>query len=88
MRLAQLDPGPPHEKHSTRQLSRTEDAQPLQWQDITYQREAAERLHLPFSILSDAPIRYLKAVADHGKLLPRQRAALPIDSGGVPSRGP
>ena len=34
------------------------------------------------------PIRCLKAVADHGKLLPRRlRAALPIDPGGVPSRG-
>jgi len=34
----------------------------LSTQDIPYQREAAERLHLPFAILSDADLKFTRAM--------------------------
>jgi len=34
----------------------------LSTQDNDYQREAAERLHLPFPILSDAELKFTKAL--------------------------
>ena len=57
----------------------------LSTQDTSYQSEAAERLHLPFPILSDAALRLTTALklpvmlVDGGTLL--QRMALIIDDG-------
>ena len=34
----------------------------LSTQDSEYQREAAERLHLPFAVLSDADLKFAKAL--------------------------
>ena len=35
----------------------------LSTQDADYQREAAERLHLPFALLSDADLKLTQALA-------------------------
>ena len=57
----------------------------LSTQDINYQREAAERLHLPFPLLSDAALRLTTGLklpvmlADGATLL--KRMALIIDDG-------
>ena len=57
----------------------------LSTQDMTYQSEAAERLHLPFPILSDAALRLttalrLPVMLVHGDTL-LKRMALIIDNG-------
>jgi peroxiredoxin len=54
-------------------------------QDTAYQREAAERLHLPFAILSDADLKFAQALglptfAASGMTL-LKRMALVIDDG-------
>ena len=57
----------------------------LSTQDTDYQREAAERLHLPFPILSDAALKFARALnlptfsVDGMTLL--KRMALVVDSG-------
>ena len=57
----------------------------LSTQDTDYQREAAERLHLPFPILSDAALKFTRALnlptfsVDGMTLL--KRMALVVDSG-------
>jgi peroxiredoxin len=57
----------------------------LSTQDTDYQREAAERLHLPFPILSDAALKFARALdlptfsADGMTLL--KRMALVVDNG-------
>lgn len=59
----------------------------LSTQDTAYQREAAERLHLPFPLLSDADLAFTTAlnlptlVVDGQTLL--QRMALVIDDGTI-----
>jgi peroxiredoxin len=59
----------------------------LSTQDTAYQREAAERLHLPFPILSDAALRLTTALklpvmlVDGATLL--KRMALIIDDGAI-----
>jgi peroxiredoxin len=57
----------------------------LSTQDTAYQREAAERLHLPFAILSDAELKFTKAMrlptfVTSGMTL-LNRMALVIDDG-------
>ena len=57
----------------------------LSTQDTDYQREAAERLHLPFAILSDAGLRFTRALrlptfAVDGMTL-QKRMVLVIDDG-------
>jgi len=57
----------------------------LSTQDTAYQREAAERLHLPFAILSDAELKLARAIglptfATSGMTL-FKRMALVIDDG-------
>jgi len=57
----------------------------LSTQDTAYQREAAERLHLPFAILSDADLKLARAIqlptfATSGMTL-FKRMALVIDDG-------
>jgi len=57
----------------------------LSTQDSAYQREAAERLHLPFAILSDAGLRFTRALrlptfAVDGMTL-QKRMVLVIDDG-------
>jgi peroxiredoxin len=59
----------------------------LSTQDTAYQREAAERLHLPFGLLSDAALRLTTALklpamlVDGATLL--KRMALIIDEGAI-----
>ena len=59
----------------------------LSTQDTAYQREAAERLHLPFAILSDADLKFTRALnlptftAAGMTLL--KRMALVIDDGTI-----
>jgi peroxiredoxin len=59
----------------------------LSTQDTDYQREAAERLHLPFPILSDAALKFARALnlptfsVDSMTLL--KRMALVVDNGVV-----
>jgi peroxiredoxin len=59
----------------------------LSTQDTDYQREAARRLHLPFTLLSDAGLRLTTAIklpvmfVDGVPLL--KRMALIIDDGGI-----
>ena len=59
----------------------------LSTQDSEYQREAAERLHLPFSILSDTDLKFTKALrlptfeVEGMTLL--KRLTLVIDDGGI-----
>jgi peroxiredoxin len=57
----------------------------LSTQDVAYQREAAERLHLPFAILSDADLKLTQAIdlptfTTSGMTL-FKRMALVIDDG-------
>src|SRR5271156_516007 len=57
----------------------------LSTQDTDYQREAAERLHLPFPILSDAELKFTKALqlptfSTSGMTL-LKRMALVVDDG-------
>jgi peroxiredoxin len=57
----------------------------LSTQDTDYQREAAERLHLPFAILSDAKLAFARALnlptfSVAGMML-LKRMALVIDDG-------
>jgi peroxiredoxin len=59
----------------------------LSTQDTAYQREAADRLHLPFPLLSDADLKFAKALnlptfAVDGMTLIR-RMALVIDDGKI-----
>jgi peroxiredoxin len=59
----------------------------LSTQDTAYQREAAERLHLPFAILSDAELRLARAInlptfAVAGMIL-LKRMALVIENGTI-----
>jgi peroxiredoxin len=59
----------------------------LSTQDTAYQREAAERLHLPFAILSDANLKFTKALnlptfSAAGMTL-LKRMALVIDDGAI-----
>jgi len=59
----------------------------LSTQDTAYQREAAERLHLPFAILSDAKLAFARALnlptfAVAGMTL-LKRMALVIDDGAI-----
>jgi peroxiredoxin len=57
----------------------------LSTQDTAYQRELAERLHLPFPVLSDAALTFARSlrlptmVVEHMTLL--KRLALVIDDG-------
>lgn len=59
----------------------------LSTQDTAYQREAAERLHLPFPLLSDAELKFAKALnlptfeVDGMALI--RRMALVIDDGTI-----
>lgn len=59
----------------------------LSTQDTAYQREAAERLHLPFPLLSDAELKFTRALnlptfeVDGMTLL--KRMALAIDEGKI-----
>ncbi len=59
----------------------------LSTQDTSYQREAAERLHLPFPILSDADLKLTRAIdlptfSTSGMTL-LKRMALVIDDGAI-----
>ena len=59
----------------------------LSTQDTAYQREAAERLHLPFPILSDADLKLTRAIglptfSTSGMNL-LKRMALVIDDGAI-----
>ena len=59
----------------------------LSTQDTAYQREAAERLHLPFALLSDANLKFAKALnlptfSTSGMTL-LERMALVIDDGAI-----
>jgi len=59
----------------------------LSTQDTAYQREAAERLHLPFALLSDANLKFAKALnlptfSTSGMTL-LKRMALVIDDGAI-----
>ena len=59
----------------------------LSTQDSDYQREAAERLHLPFAILSDADLRLTRAMelptfTTSGMIL-LKRMALVVDDGTI-----
>jgi peroxiredoxin len=59
----------------------------LSTQDTDYQREAAERLHLPFPILSDAALKFARALnlptfsVDGMTLI--KRMALVVDNGDI-----
>jgi peroxiredoxin len=57
----------------------------LSTQDTDYQREAAERLHLPFPILSDAELKFTRALKlptfSVGGMTLLKRMALVIDDG-------
>jgi peroxiredoxin len=59
----------------------------LSTQDSAYQREAAERLHLPFALLSDADLKFAQALklrvfSTSGMTL-LKRMALVIDDGAI-----
>ena len=59
----------------------------LSTQDTAYQREAAERLHLPFALLSDANLKFAQALklptfSTSGMTL-LKRMALVIDDGAI-----
>jgi peroxiredoxin len=57
----------------------------LSTQDTAYQREAAERLHLPFALLSDAALRLQRALSlptfEAGGMILLKRMALVADDG-------
>ena len=57
----------------------------LSTQDTAYQREAAERLHLPFAILSDAELKLARAIGlptfTTSRMTLFKRMALVIDDG-------
>ena len=59
----------------------------LSTQDTDYQREAAERLHLPFAILSDAKLDFARALSLPKFSVPGmtllKRMALVIDDGAI-----
>jgi peroxiredoxin len=59
----------------------------LSTQDSAYQREAAERLHLPFVILSDEGLRLTKALKlptfEAGGMILIKRLTLVIDDGAI-----
>ena len=59
----------------------------LSTQDTDYQREAAERLHLPFSILSDQNLALTRAINlptfEAGGMTLLKRMALVIDDGAI-----
>jgi peroxiredoxin len=59
----------------------------LSTQDTDYQREAAERLHLPFSVLSDHDLALTRAISlptfEAGGMTLLKRMALVIDDGSV-----
>src|SRR5262249_1537851 len=59
----------------------------LSTQDSAYQREAVERLHLPFSLLSDANLAFTRALNlptfDVGGMTLIKRMVLVIDNGVV-----
>jgi peroxiredoxin len=59
----------------------------LSTQDTTYQREAAERLHLPFAILSDAELNLTRALRlptfSAGGMTLLKRLTLVIDDGKI-----
>ena len=59
----------------------------LSTQDTAYQREAAERLHLPFAILSDAGLRLTHALAlptfETGGMVLLRRLTMVIDDGTI-----
>ncbi len=59
----------------------------LSTQDTAYQKEAAERLHLPFAILSDADLRLTKAIRlptfETGGMVLHKRLTMVIDDGRI-----
>jgi peroxiredoxin len=59
----------------------------LSTQDSAYQREAAERLHLPFAILSDAELRLTRAIRlptfEVAGMTLTRRMVLVIDNGTI-----
>jgi peroxiredoxin len=59
----------------------------LSTQDTAYQREAAERLHLPFAILSDAELRLTRAIRlptfEVAGMTLTRRMVLVIDNGTI-----
>jgi peroxiredoxin len=59
----------------------------LSTQDTAYQREAAERLHLPFAILSDAELKLARALRlptfEVAGMTLLKRLTLVIDNGSI-----